>query len=88
MSSGSFSTIDLTLSSPNICNNLVWSVHNDLCDSDHFPILVSSNKLEDKNRSQQRRRLWKIDKADWSKFSSYFKIEYKTIWKILITTQT
>src|SRR6266576_4499571 len=43
VASGSFSTIDLSFCTPDIYLKLKWAVHNDLCDSDHFPIIISAN---------------------------------------------
>ena len=38
---GSYSSIDLTIVS--LLIDLIWSVYEDLCGSDHFPILVHTN---------------------------------------------
>ena len=41
----SLSAIDLTFSSSNLSPKLSWATHPDLCDSDHFPIVLSSHLL-------------------------------------------
>ncbi|GFS02392.1 ribonuclease HI [Elysia marginata] len=41
--SGSTSAIDLTIASPTVALDYSWSVHDDLCGSDHFPIILTSN---------------------------------------------
>ena len=37
---GTYSSIDLTISSPSIVLDLAWEVGDDVCGSDHFPILI------------------------------------------------
>ncbi|GFR68200.1 RNA-directed DNA polymerase from mobile element jockey [Elysia marginata] len=41
--SGSTSAIDLIIASPTVALDYSWSVHDDLCGSDHFPIILSCN---------------------------------------------
>ena len=62
---GSLSAIDLTLGSITISPKLTWSTHSDLCDSDHFPILLSIDTPPPTYKSAPR---WKTQEADWSKF--------------------
>lgn len=64
---GSESAIDLSLSSPNIANLFNWTVHDDLCGSDHHPILIEYNRFIEINK---RKIKWKINKADWEKFKN------------------
>ena len=42
---GSLSAIDLTLCSPSLALDTEWSVHDDLCGSDHFPIFIKSSRI-------------------------------------------
>ena len=39
-STGSHSTIDITLSDPSSYLDYIWKVHNNSCGSDHFPIIL------------------------------------------------
>ena len=56
--------IDLTLVSPEIFVDFVWSTYNDQCSSDHVPIII---KTKDKFNLEGKPR-WNLEKADWSKF--------------------
>ena len=44
--------------------DLSWSVHDDLCGSDHFPIIIKNNKPAIYPTVTK----WKLDKADWATF--------------------
>ena len=41
---GKYSSIDLTLCSLVLLSNFTWKVTDDLCGSDHFPIVFSSTQ--------------------------------------------
>ena len=43
-SSGSLTHIDVSICDPSLFLEFEWQVHSDLCGSDHFPILLSSNR--------------------------------------------
>ena len=56
---GSYSAIDLTLCDPVSYMNYGWKVHDDLCGSDHFSILLEIlQPLHD-----ERLPYWKLNKA-------------------------
>ena len=60
--SGSFSSIDLTMSDASIFADFEWRVHHDLCGSDHYPIILQTHqKASDTDRPPR----WNISKADW-----------------------
>ena len=61
---GSYSSLDLTLCSPEVTIDFTWKVDDDLHESYHFPILVS----EVGPSIQQRPERWKLHKADWEQF--------------------
>ena len=61
---GSYSSIDLTICSPEIFPDFNWKVVDDLHGSDHFPIQVS----EVGPSVQQRPQRWKLRKANWEQF--------------------
>ena len=63
---GTFSSIDLSICDPSILLDYSWSVHHDLCGSDHFPIILK-NLFQ---TSEERLPRYKFDKADWSKFQT------------------
>jgi hypothetical protein len=59
---GSLSSLDLTLCDPSLYLDFSWSVHNDLCGSDHYPTILTkpvAMAVEDQKR-------WKLAKADWA----------------------
>ena len=61
---GSYSSLDLTISSHEICPDYNWKVVDDLHGSDHFPIQVS----EVRPSVQRRPQNWKLHKAKWEQF--------------------
>ena len=62
---GSFSSIDLSLCDPSLFLDLSWSVHNDQCGSDHFPIIIQQS-IRTPTGNPQR---WKLLKAKWDDFN-------------------
>lgn len=63
---GTYSTIDLTLCSPELLLDFSWEVWTDLCGSDHFPIVVTPVRP----LLQQKAQKWKLKKADWPTFQA------------------
>ncbi|VDI63713.1 Hypothetical predicted protein [Mytilus galloprovincialis] len=63
---GSYSSIDITICDPSLLLDYSWRVHDDLCGSDHFPIVLEHLFTS----AQQRVPRWKLDKADWSLFEN------------------
>jgi hypothetical protein len=61
---GTSSAIDLTICSPLAQLDLDWEVHDDLCGSDHFPILIREVGVE----PVKRERRFKFGDADWILF--------------------
>jgi len=62
---GSLSAIDLSLCHPSLYLDLSWSVHEDLCGSDHYPVVITTTQSYDHDALPS----WKLDKADWCTFS-------------------
>lgn len=62
--SGSLSAIDLSMSSPSLFMDLEWSVHDDQCGSDHYPIIIKVGQSSGDDRVPK----WQLHKADWSEF--------------------
>jgi len=61
---GSKTSIDLSICDHSLMLDLSWSVHDDLCGSDHFPIIIKNNKPAIYPTVTK----WKLDKADWATF--------------------
>jgi hypothetical protein len=57
-------SIDISLVDPSLFLDLNWSVHDDLCGSDHFLIILTGNDPPENNWIKN----WKLDKADWTSF--------------------
>ena len=65
--SGTYSAIDLSITDPSLLNDFQWSVHSDLCGSDHFPIVLELTSPTPEDHNPQ----WKFSKVDWFTFSSF-----------------
>ena len=62
--SGSTSALDLSVCSPSLVLDYEWSTHDDLCGSDHFPVVLNATS-NDEDPSLNR---WNFGKADWLSF--------------------
>jgi len=63
----SVAAIDISICDPSLyldLSILSWRVHHDICGSDHFPIIINSNKA----LPTETRCSWKLSKA-WTTFS-------------------
>ena len=62
---GHFSALDLSICHPNSYLDYEWKVLDDLCGSDHFPIVLTNNSpiLDPLSR-------YKFNKADWDQFQT------------------
>ena len=61
---GTYSSIDLTISSSNTVDRYEWNVLDDAYTSDHFPILITCLKSSPTSTIQR----YNIDKADWDMY--------------------
>jgi len=61
---GSQTSINLSICDPSLVLDLSWTVHDDLCSSDHYPLIIKSNKPIPLSLPSR----WKLLKADWSTF--------------------
>ena len=68
---GSLSAIDLSICDPGLYLDYEWSVHDDLCGSDHFPIVIKTNEPTCTTSNPT----WKLNKADWCRFSDMCSAE-------------
>lgn len=68
-----FTSIDLSFSSPSLFPCFTWNVLNNPFGSDHFPIVLESVvKLPSLLKRIPR---WKLDKADWSRFGLHSTLD-------------
>ena len=44
---GSTSALDLSICGPSLVLDYEWNIHEDLCGSDHFPVILTSNAVEE-----------------------------------------
>ena len=58
------SAIDLSLCTRNLFVDVTWEVLDDLYTSDHFPIKISSNEIEDFVGKQR----WSFGRANWNQY--------------------
>lgn len=61
---GTYSAIDISISSPDILLDCTWRVVDDLCGSDHFPITVTLSS----DHVHQNTKKWLLKKANWAQF--------------------
>ncbi|KAI5708247.1 hypothetical protein M8J77_018932 [Diaphorina citri] len=72
------SAIDLSFCSASIYPDIKWHVTDDLCFSDHFPILLThDHPIPNVSASPSTQSIWNYAKADWIKFRS--KIDFSFI---------
>ena len=62
---GSRSALDLSFCDPSLFLDYRWSVHSDLCGSDHYPIIITSLSPQPSDGPQR----YKLYAADWAQFS-------------------
>lgn len=62
---GSRSALDLSFCSPSLFLDFSWSVHGDLCGSDHYPIILSGTSAQPPDSPKH----YKIHSADWAEYS-------------------
>ena len=61
---GSTSALDLSICGPSLVLDYEWNIHEDLCGSDHFPVILTSNAVEEEATPNR----WNFKKADWLSF--------------------
>ena len=86
-SSGSFSTIDLSLCSAYIADRVVWSVDSDLFDSDHYPIHIKMNCGKNPCTPSSK-PLWKFKEAKWYRPSISQQQQTLKVFQILYLLST
>ena len=63
---GSTSALDLSICGPSLVLDYEWNIHEDLCGSDHFPVILTSNAVEEEATSNW----WNFKKTDWLSFQA------------------
>ena len=63
---GSTSALDLSICGPSLVLDYEWNIHEDLCGSDHFPVILTSNTFEEEATPNR----WNFKKADWLSFQA------------------
>ena len=71
---GNFTHIDITLCSPDIASSLTWEPYFDSCNSDHFPLIISSNNISAGNLRPYR---WQLHFANWSLFRDKLQLPHE-----------
>ena len=57
---GSTSAPDLSICGPSLVLDYEWNIHEDLCGSDHFPVILTNNAVEEEAAPNR----WNFKKAD------------------------
>ena len=63
---GTYTSLDLSICFPTFLLDYDWKVHDDLCGSDHYPIILN-NIGQDIDEHVSR---WKLSKANWAQFQT------------------
>lgn len=79
ISTGTFSSIDLSFCDLNAATQLDWQVVNSLYDSDHFPIMITDGTGSEPLLIER----WNISRADWQDFGN----EISTRWEHLTLSE-
>ena len=61
---GSTSALDLSICGPTLVLDYEWHIHEDLCRSDHFLVILTSNVVKEETAPNR----WIFKKADWLSF--------------------
>ena len=67
---GSPSFIDLTMCDPSSFMDYTWSTYDNVCGSDHYPIIIQNNIITHNHTPR-----WNTDKANWEKLCQLCSIE-------------
>ncbi|XP_072398128.1 uncharacterized protein [Diabrotica undecimpunctata] len=71
LSTGTFSSIDISLCTPTLQLNHNWYVEKDLHGSDHFPILIEKHSMKPTPVTPEPK--WRLDKADWRSYQEIIR---------------
>ena len=63
---GSTSALDPSICGPSLVLDYEWNKHEDLCGSNHFPVILTSNAVEEDAAPNR----WNSEKADWLSFQA------------------
>ena len=71
---GALSSIDLNIADPTLLLDYSWHVHDDLCGSDHYPIILTNTKPLPPLHVPR----WKLHKADRLSFETLCREELES----------
>ena len=54
----------MSVCDPSLALKFDWQTHNELCGSDHFPVILKTSLRDDEPVAEH----WKFDRADWMAF--------------------
>ena len=63
---GSISALDLSICGPSLVLDYEWNIHEDLRGSDNFPVILTSNAVEEDAAPNK----WNFKKVDWLSFQA------------------
>jgi len=67
---GSTSALDISICGPSLVLDYEWNIHEDLCGSDHFPVILASNTVEEDAAPNR----WNFKKAHWTSCPSKLSV--------------
>ena len=70
LTNGSPSSIDFTMYDPSSFMDYTWSTYDDVCRSDHYPIIIQNNIIIHNHTPR-----WNANKANWEKFHQLCSIQ-------------
>ena len=81
LANNTYSSIDLTITSPSLLPLLKWKVGNNPYGSDHFPIVLSAPIMYECPPQVPK---WNIDKADWEEFRKVTRLSWTDMCELSI----
>lgn len=70
LDSNKYSTVDLSIITPNLINQSNWQVFEDSWGSDHFPILIQLHNTTVHIQEPYTAKKWNFNKANWDMFKT------------------
>lgn len=73
-----YSHIDLTFASRSIASKISWDTYDDLCQSDHFPIIITLENPSDSSLPQSVNDIWLYKRANWDMYKDKISFHKET----------
>ena len=64
---GNFFSLDLSLCHQSLFLDFNWSVYDDQCGSDHFPVIIENVNTSSNDHNSK----WKLNKANWELYQKW-----------------